>query len=65
MTRSAWVAAVVLLLAAACASDAGPRDPPASVPQRLLLPDSAVPRMSGDTTPVDVDRLANEVTHPD
>ncbi len=65
MTRSAWVAAVVLLLAAACASDAVPRDTPASVPPRLLLPDSAVPRMSGDTTPVDVDRLASEVTHPD
>ena len=65
MTRSAWAAAVVVLLAAACASDADPRDAPATGPPPPLLPDSAVPHMSGDTTPVDVDHLADEVTHPD
>ena len=65
MTRSAWAAATVLLLAAACASDAVPRDTPVSGPPPPLLPVSALSRMTAETSAVDVDHLADEVTHPD
>jgi hypothetical protein len=65
MTRSAWVAAVVALATVACASDAVPGAAPVSGPAPPLLPDSALSRMTSETTPVDADRLANEVAHPD
>jgi hypothetical protein len=65
MTRSAWTTAVVLLVSAACASEAAPRDAPATGPPPALLPASALPGMADDTTPVDVDRLADDVAHPD
>ena len=65
MTRSAWAAVVVVLLVTACASDTVPRDAPASGPPPAVLPASALPRMTDDAGAVDVDRLANEVAHPD
>ena len=65
MTRSAWAVAVVVLLAVACASDAVPRDTHVSGPPPALLPATALPRMTDETAPVDVDRLADEVAHPD
>jgi hypothetical protein len=65
MTRSAWAMAVVLLVSAACASEAAPGDAPATGPPPALLPASALPGMADDTTPVDVDRLADDVAHPD
>jgi hypothetical protein len=65
MTRFAWATAVVLLVSAACASEATPRDARATGPPPALLPASALPGMSDDTTPVDIDRLADDVTHPD
>jgi hypothetical protein len=65
MTRSAWAAAVVLLLGVACASDAVPPAAPNSGSPPPLLPDSALSRMTSETTSVDADDIANEVAHPD
>jgi hypothetical protein len=67
MARVASVlpSAVLAIVLAACggspptSAPAGGADPP------VVLPASALPRMTSEATPVDVDRLANEVTHPD
>jgi hypothetical protein len=64
MKHTAWAAAVVLVVSA-CASDAVPRDAPVSGPPPPLLPVSALSRMTADTSSVDVEQLAEEVTHPD
>lgn len=65
MTRSAWAAATVLLVAVACASDRVPRDASGSEARPPLLPVSALSRMTDETTTIGVDHLANEVAHPD
>ena len=66
MTRSAWAAAVVLLLASACASDAVPGDTAGvRTPAPAAAGLGAVADDGRRRTPVDVDRLADEVAHPD
>ena len=64
MTRFARTVAVVVILSA-CASAPATDGPLTAGPTPPLLPASALPRMTSDTTAVDADHLANEVTHPD
>ena len=64
--RAVVLAVAVALAAVACRSDAVMDPgliPAADAPP--VLPASALPRMTSDATSVDVDRLANEVAHPD
>ncbi|MEX1265016.1 MAG: hypothetical protein WEE66_13970 [Actinomycetota bacterium] len=64
MARTVGVIAMVLV---GCAGGPTPGDAPGSsaLPAPLVLPASALPRMTSDASPVDGDRLANEVVHPD
>ena len=64
MARIVPVVAIVLIACAGSpttdgAATSGADDPP------LVLPASALPRMTSNLMSVDVDRLANEVVHPD
>ena len=70
MARVVHVVHVVALVAfalVACADDPSVGGAPASSapPPPPVLPASALPRMTSDASAVDVDRLANEVVHPD
>lgn len=69
VTRIVLAVASVLVacVLVACAGSPTAVDGPGSSPRpaTLVLPASALPRMTSDASPVDVDRLANEVVHPD
>jgi hypothetical protein len=69
MARNAPGVALVLAACAigACASDPTPRvdRPPPKAEAAVVLPASALPRMTSDRSSVDADGLTNEVAHPD
>lgn len=57
------IVAIVLVACGGPSTTDAPRASAADPP--VVLPASALPRMTSDVTSVDVDRLANEVVHPD
>lgn len=65
MSRIVRVLAAAVLLLTACASAPATDGSIATGATPPVLPASALPRMTSDTTSVDADHLANEVTHPD
>lgn len=65
VTRIVGVIALVLVGCGATPSATRPAGSVPSPAEHLLLPSSALPRMPSTASIVDVDRLANEVVHPD
>lgn len=67
MAGIARVVGVMAMALVGCASSPPMAGAPGSSapPAPVALPVSALPRMTSDASTVDVDRLANEVVHPD
>jgi hypothetical protein len=66
MARLVRIGAVIAVMLVGCAGSSTP-DVPGSVvaDPPVVLPASALPRMTNQVSAVGVDELANEVTHPD
>ena len=66
IARVVRVVALVAFALVACSDGPSVSGTPARAgASPLVLPASALPRMTSDVSAVDVDRLANEVVHPD
>lgn len=66
MASVARVVSVIAIVLVGCTGVSTPDRPlPVSDDPPVVLPASVLPRMTSDATSVDVDGLANEVTHPD
>jgi len=56
---------VIVIAIAGCSSTSTSESPPVEGDRPVVLPASALPRMTSVASTVDVDTLANEVVHPD